>query len=318
MSNEDNKKDKPKIVVILGPTASGKTSLGVRLAYDFGGEIISADSRQVYKGMDIGTGKDLPDYNYQGKKIPYHLLDVASPRTNFSVARYQRMAKKVISDVIKRGKLPIIVGGSGLYLQAVIDNYKLSDYKSDKKYRTHLEKLGAEKIYLRIKELNLEFAKRITLSDQSNARRLSRYLELIEKGRDLIMKKDEPIADFLILGKKITDEKMKINIKKRLEQRLDEQGMIEEVRGLKDSGLSYKRLISFGLEYKYIAYYLQGKIDEEKLRTDLVTAIYRFAKKQKTWFKRWEKQGQKIDWIDNYQAAAIIVKKFLKERKKTK
>lgn len=305
--------NKPKIVVILGPTASGKTGLGVKLAYHFNGEIISADSRQVYKGMDIGTGKDLPDYNYLGQDIPYHLIDVASPRINFSVARFQKLANKAIRDVLRRGKLPIVVGGSGLYLQAVVDNYQLSDYKSDKKWRAELENLGAEKLYFKISRLNPDFAKRINNSDRNNARRLSRYLELLQNGNNLLMKKGEPLGDFLLLGVNISDAKMRANIKLRLDERLDKQGMILEVEKLKKTGLSFKRLISFGLEYKFISYFLQDKLNKEEMREKLVVAIYRFAKKQKTWFKRWEKQGRKIYWIKDYKQLESRVKSFLRK-----
>jgi len=305
--------NKPKIVVILGPTASGKTGLGVKLAYHFNGEIISADSRQVYKGMDIGTGKDLPDYNYLGQSIPYHLIDVASPRMNFSVARFQKLANKAIRDVLRRGKLPIVVGGSGLYLQAVVDNYQLSDYKSDKKWRAELENLGAEKLYFKISRLNPDFAKRINNSDRNNARRLSRYLELLQNGNNLLMKKGEPLGDFLLLGVNISDAKMRANIKLRLDERLDKQGMILEVEKLKKTGLSFKRLISFGLEYKFISYFLQDKLNKEEMREKLVVAIYRFAKKQKTWFKRWEKQGRKIYWIKDYKQLESRVKSFLRK-----
>lgn len=305
--------NKPKIVVILGPTASGKTGLGVKLAYHFNGEIVSADSRQVYKGMDIGTGKDLPDYNYLGQSIPYHLIDVASPRMNFSVARFQKLANKAIRDVLRRGKLPIVVGGSGLYLQAVVDNYQLSDYKSDKKWRAELENLGAEKLYFKISRLNPDFAKRINNSDRNNARRLSRYLELLQNGNNLLMKKGEPLGDFLLLGVNISDAKMRANIKLRLDERLDKQGMILEVEKLKKTGLSFKRLISFGLEYKFISYFLQDKLNKEEMREKLVVAIYRFAKKQKTWFKRWEKQGRKIYWIKDYKQLESRVKSFLRK-----
>lgn len=306
------KKDqKPKIIVILGPTASGKTSLGVKLAHDLNGEIISADSRQVYRGMDIGTGKDLLEYNYKGINIPYHLIDVASPLSNFNLARYQKLAIKKINEVLKKKKLPIIVGGTGLYLQAIVDNYKLSDLKSNREMRDKLEKLGAEKLYKMLEKLNADFASRINHSDKHNPRRLSRYLELIKHGDYLLEKRAKPIYDFLILGKKISDKQMREKIVTRLDHRIDKEGMIEEIKSLRESGISYQRLISFGLEYKYTSYFLQGKLDEEKMREKLKTAIYRFAKKQKTWFKRWENQGKEINWIKDYNQALKVTKKYL-------
>ena len=310
---KDKADDKPKIIALLGPTASGKTGLGVRLAYKLNGEIVSADSRQVYRGMDIGTGKDLPDYKYKGKDIPYHLIDVVSPRSNFNLARYQRLALRAIDDILKRGKLPIIVGGTGLYMQAIIDNYKLSDFKSNREFRVRLEKLGAKKLYERLTKVNADFASRINNSDKNNARRLSRYIELIEKGEHLLEKKDKSPYDFLVLGMKIDDKTMRERIVSRLDKRIDEEGMTSEVETLRNNGTSFKRLISFGLEYKFVSYFLQGKIDQEEMREKLSTAIYRFAKKQKTWFKRFEKQGQKINWIENYQEAQSLANEFLKK-----
>src|SRR5665811_1886928 len=251
-----NKKNKPKVIALLGPTASGKTKIGVRLAYKFNGEIVSADSRQVYKGMDIGTGKDLPDYKYKGKNIPYHLIDVASPRSNFNLARYQKLALKTIEDIIKRGKQPIIVGGTGLYIQAIVDNYKLSGFKSNREFRVKLEKLGAKKLYERLTKANAGFASRINHSDMNNARRLSRYVELVEQGEYLTEKNDKSAYDFLVLGVQVDDKIMREKIVSRLDKRINEQGMTSEVETLRHDGISYKRLISFGLEYKFVSYLL--------------------------------------------------------------
>jgi|SRR5680860_78853 len=309
-----NKKNKPKVIALLGPTASGKTKIGVRLAYKFNGEIVSADSRQVYKGMDIGTGKDLPDYKYKEKHIPYHLIDVASPRSNFNLARYQKLALKAIDDILNRGKLPIIVGGTGLYIQALIENFKLSDFKSNRKLRENLEKLGAKKLYERLIKANADFAGRINHSDMNNARRLSRYVELIEQGEYLLDRKGKSNYNFLVLGMKVDNKKMREKIVSRLHKRIDEEGMTNEVETLRHDGISYKRLISFGLEYKFVSYLLQGKINQDEMREKLATAIYRFAKKQKSWFKRFEKQGQKINWIENYQEGISLVSHFLKKK----
>lgn len=302
---------RPKIVVISGVTASGKTGLGVRLAYSFSGEIISADSRQVYSGMDIGTGKDLPDYRYKNKDIPYHLIDVASPRQPFNLSRYLKLAVKSIDDIIARGKLPIIVGGSGLYVQAIVDNYELAGVRSKRFKRDKIESLGAEKLYKKLEDINPEFAHRLNNSDRNNARRLSRYLEIASEGEIVQKKKINNPYNFLVIATEISDAQMRENITLRLDQRLKDEALINEVKSLHESGISYKRLISFGLEYKYVSLYLQKKLSEEEMREKLIIAIYRFAKKQKTWFKRFEKQGQKINYVINYKEMEILVKNYL-------
>jgi len=302
---------KPKIIVILGPTASGKTKLGVKLASNFKGEIVSADSRQVYVGMDIGTGKDLADYNLKGQSVPYHLIDVVSPKVKFNLARYHRLALKKIDDIIKQKKVPFIVGGTGLYIQALTNNFRLSSFRSSIKKRTELEKLGAEKLFKLIEEAKSDFAYRLNNSERHNARRLARYLEIIISGKEFGSINKEPKFSFLILGLDINDEQMRARIKKRLQVRLEKEGMISEVEKLRKSGVSFKRLISFGLEYKYISYYLQNKISYLELEEQLETAIYRFAKKQKTWFRRFEKQGGKIIWVKNIKEAQLEIKKFL-------
>lgn len=308
-----NKKEdlRPKLIVISGVTASGKTGLGVRLAHELSGEIISADSRQVYRGMDIGTGKDLPDYNYKGKDIPYHLIDVASPRQPFHLARYLKLANKSIESVLAKGKLPIIVGGSGLYVQALVDNYELTSVKSKRLERDKQESLGAEKLYKKLKKLNPDFAERLNNSDRNNARRLARYLEIASEGEIVQRKKIDNPYNFLVIATEISDAKMRENISLRLDQRLKDEVLVNEVKRLHEAGISYKRLISFGLEYKYVSLYLQKKLDKDEMREKLITAIYRFAKKQKTWFKRFEKQGQKINYVSNYKEMEVLVKDYL-------
>lgn len=306
------KNKRPKVVVILGPTASGKTKLAVDLALKFNGEIVSADSRQVYKGMDIGTGKDLSEYVKDNKKVSYHLIDVASPKRSFDLRRYQILANKAILNILKRGKLPIIVGGSGLYLQAVIDNYDLPAKAKDKSLRLQLENLGADKLFELISKKQPDFAQRLNNSDRYNARRLARYLEVINSNNLVGGQKRSSPFSFLILGLDIADDKMKIKIKKRLDFRFNQQNMVQEVQTLRKNGLSDKRLVSFGLEYKFITYFLQDKIDNSEMRDKLMTASYRFAKRQKTWFRRFEKQGGKINWIKNKQEAKKHLVQFLK------
>lgn len=301
---------KPKVLVILGTTSAGKTGLAVKLAATLGAEIISADSRQVYKGMDIGTGKDLAEYKVNGKKIKYHLIDVVSPKQKFDLAKYQKLAFKAIEDVLSRGKLPIIVGGSGLYLQALVDNYVLTNAKPDLKKRAELEKLNLDELYKKLEKEKPEFAARLNNSDRNNKRRLVRYLEIIETPGEEGNKKGESKYEFLVTGLNCPDDILKIRILKRLNDRLEE-GLVEEVKGLHHGGVSFERLIGFGLEYKFVTNYIQEKFEYEEMITKLNTALYRFAKRQKTWFRRWEKQGQKIEWLKDLDEAKEVVRKWI-------
>lgn len=300
---------KPKVLVILGPTASGKTKLGVDLAKKFKGEIISADSRQVFRGMDIGTGKDLAEYGKGKNKIKHHLIDVADPKKDFDLAKYQKLGFKAIEDILKRKKLPIIVGGSGLYLQAIIDNYDLSASKANHKKRDELEKLGASELFKRLEKLKPEFAKKINNSDKNNARRLARYLEIVENGGAIDKRLDSPY-EFLILGLDFSSDILRSRVSYRLLKRFEE-GMIAEVQALKTGGLSDERLESFGLEYRYINRHLNGDLSYQEMLKELEIASYRFAKRQKTWFKRWEKQGRLINWLNDKIDLNKLINKFL-------
>ena len=312
MKNIRPQEVKNKAIVILGPTASGKTALAVRLAARFNGEIISADSRQVYRGMDIGTGKDLREYRSGKKLIPYHLLDVVSPKTNFNLARYQKLAWKALADISARGALPLVVGGSGLYLQAVVDNYQLSPVKADPEKRRELEKRSVAELWEALQAVSPEFAAQLNNSDRHNPRRLVRYLELASAGQVFPAPRGAQKADFLVLGIDIPDDLMRLKIIKRLKIRLEKEDMIGEVERLHAAGVSYRRLISFGLEYKFVSLFLQGKMTREQLEEQLGTAIYRFAKRQKTWFKRWQKQGREIIWISQEAEAERAIQDFLK------
>jgi len=303
-------KNNKKVLVILGATASGKTSLGVKLAFDYNGEIISADSRQVYRGMDIGSGKDLDEFNYNNKMIKYHLIDIVDPMENFHIAKYQKLAYRAIDNILKKDKLPIIVGGSGLYLQAVIDNYQLANVSTNIKRRNELEKLPIEDLFNRIKILKKDFANNLNNSEKNNPRRLARYLEILEGGED-INKKGKKLYDFLIIGIDFPDKILRNRIEYRLLKRFEE-GMIAEVKNLIDNGVSVEKLKSFGLEYRYITEYLEGEFDYEEMVEKLGIAIYRFAKRQKTWFKRLEKQGHKIHWVKDDKEAKNLIDKYIK------
>jgi tRNA dimethylallyltransferase len=359
-----------KIIAIVGTNASGKTGLGVHLANKFNGEIVSADSRQVYKGMDIGTGKDLSEYKVKNKDseyridntkfsgssrrrfappqddsvfIPYHLIDIVEPDEEFSLAQFQKLAYQAIDDIIKRGKLPIIVGGTGLYVQAIIDEYDLSDAGPDKKLRQELEKLNADKLFKKLHKLNTYFADRLNESDRKNKRRLIRYIEIIkdnpEKEAEPLMRgsasdsnKPHPSLllgkgrgnkgkyESLIIGLTWPRETLAKRIRQRLLERLKKRDMVGEVKRLHEQGISWRRLEDFGLEYKFIAQYLQKKIEYGEMVEKLYRAIKQFAKRQMTWLKRWERpfdrtqgrQGAKIYWVKEEKEAEELVKKFIK------
>jgi len=302
-------KNDKKIIVILGPTASGKTKLAVELAEKFNGEIVSADSRQVYRGMDIGTGKDLAEYS-----VPYHLIDVVNPKLRFDLAQYQKLAFAAIDDILGRGKLPILAGGSGLYLQAVVENYKLSEAKKDLTLRKELEKLSAVELFLKLKKLAPKLAEKLNQSDKNNKRRLTRYLEIVGQDQNFKSRAGKRKYDAIIIGINYSRDTLKQRIFKRLLERLKEQNMIGEVEALHRQGLSWKRLEEFGLEYKFIALYLQGKLQYEEMVEKLNQAIYQFAKRQLTWFKRWEKQGANINWVKDNKKIEKLVKDYLEKR----
>lgn len=306
-----------KIIVILGPTASGKTNLAVNLAAKFNGEIVSADSRQVYRGMDVGTGKDLNEYKVKNIKskvrnISYYLIDVVSPKTEFNLAKYQKLAFKAIHNILKRGKLPIIVGGTGLYLQAVVDNYQLSETKPDKKLRIELDNKTVNELFEYLNKLDPESAERLNQSDRQNSRRLVRKIEMSINNETGIIKGPQ-IYEALIIGLNPSKEILEKRIYKRLIDRLEkEEGMIDEVKRLYKEDVSWKRLMDFGLEYKYLSLYIQNKISYDKMIENLYIAIRQFAKRQMTWFRRWEKQGRKICWESNNLKIERRIKEFIK------
>jgi len=306
-------RSKAQVLVILGPTASGKTDLGVALAAELDGEIISADSRQVYKGLDIGTGKDLAKYKVGRKNIRYHLIDVADPRQEFNLAKYQKAANLAIQDILRRGKLPIIVGGSGLYLQALVDNYELASVLAVSDRRQALAKLSAAELWRQLRELKPDFAQRLNNSDKNNPRRLARYLEIIESGEEpaggRLARQREALYDFLLLGLDWPDKILRERISFRILARLEKEGMVAEVKKLHDNGLSWERLQSFGLEYKFISRHLLGELTYQEMIDKLTVASWRFAKRQRTWFRRWERQGTEIRWIKDAAEARRVIKK---------
>jgi len=291
-----------KIITILGPTASGKSDLAVKLAKKFNGEVISADSRQVYKGMNIGTGKIT---KREMKGVPHYLLDVALPKTKFNVAKYQKLTKIAINKIFKKNKIPIICGGTGFYIQSVIDGIIIPEVKPDWKLRAKLEKKLPEELYRMLKKLDSKRSKAI---DKKNPRRLIRAIEIIMKTKKAVpeLKLNPFPYPILIIGVKKSKEELKKLIHERLVKRL-KKGMIAEVKNLRKSGVSWKRLDSFGLEYRWIARFLQHKITKEEMIKKLQKDIEHFTKRQMTWFKR----DKRIKWIEKYQQAEKLVKKFL-------
>jgi tRNA dimethylallyltransferase len=292
---------KNKIIVIVGPTASGKSDLAIKLAQKFNGEIISADSRQVYRGMDIGTGKVT---KREQKLVPHHLLDVASPKKIFTVDDYQRLGRKAMATIFKKEKTPIIVGGTGLYLDALVYEMKLPHVSPHKNLRAKLEKQSTEQLFNQLQKLDPVRAAHI---DRHNPRRLVRALEIvITTGKPVPRLTKQSPYTILWLGIMLPKEKLEKRIATRLTARL-KQGMVAEVKRIHAQGVSWKRLETFGLEYRAIAEHLQGKVGLPEIKISLERAIIQYAKRQMTWFKR----NQDIHWIANQNEARRLVRIFL-------
>lgn len=280
-------KDDAKIplLVIVGPTASGKTGLAIKLAKERNGEVISADSRQVYKGLDIGTGK-VTEQEMDG--IKHHLLDVADPKKVFSVSDFQRLGKEAIVDIYNRGKHPIIAGGTGFYIQALVDGLILPEVPPNKMLRKKLEKMTLQSLQNELKKID---KKRYDTIDKNNPVRLIRAIEIANAIGQVPNLKSNQIYDPKFIGISIEPEKLKKNIHDRLLARMN-IGMIDEVRKLHENGLSWKRMEALGLEYRYIARFLQGKLSESEVMKQLETAINQYAKRQMTWFRR----DKRVEW----------------------
>jgi tRNA dimethylallyltransferase len=288
-----------KMVTILGPTASGKTTLATRLAHTIGGEIISADSRQVYRNMDIGTGKDLSDYVVDGKKIPYHLIDIAEAGTKYNLYQYQHDFHVAYQDIVSRDERPILCGGTGLYLEAVLKGYALSPVPQNAELRERLEGKSLAELTQILSDLKAQTGSVMhNTTDVDSCQRAIRAIEIetynIEHTTAL---RTMPGIDSLIIGVNIEREERRRKITARLKQRLDE-GMVEEVRALLDSGIAADDLIYYGLEYKFITEYIIGKLTYEEMFRQLEIAIHQFAKRQMTWFRGMERRGTTIHWVD--------------------
>ena len=290
------KKKKIKIIIILGQTATGKSDLATRIAKRLGGEIISADSRQVYKGLDIGSGK-ITKKEMRG--VFHYLLDVASPKRQFSAAKYKKLADNKIIKIYKTGKIPFIVGGSGFYIQTIVDGLVLPKVEPNNKLRKELEKKSVKKLFSMLKKLDKNRAKKI---EKDNPRRLIRAIEIAKALGKTPKLKTNSEYEALQIGLKLPDKKLKNNIHKRLISRI-RRGMISEVKKLHAKNISWKRLESFGLEYRFIARYLQNKIKKKEMLDELETKIWHFAKRQMRWFKR----DARIKWFNPNEVKKIEI-----------
>ena len=285
---------KQKIIVVLGPTATGKSDFAVEIALQLRSglapkmeaEIISADSRQVYIGLDIGSGKISKK---EMKGVPHHLLDVVNPKKVFSVAEYKKLADKKIEEIISRGKIPIIVGGTGFYIDSVINGSQVPEVKPNKKLRTELSKLSTENLFKRLQKLDPRRAKEI---DAKNPVRLIRAIEIAQTLGSVPKMKINPKYETIIVGLDFPDDELKERIEKRLISRF-KNGMLDEAKKLHSQGLSFKRMEELGLEYRYMAKFLHGKITEKEMSEKLLSEIWKYAKRQRTWFKR----NKNIIWV---------------------
>lgn len=297
------------LIVILGSTATGKTRLAIQLADELDGEIISADSRQVYRGMDIGTGKDLNDYKLKGKKIPHHLIDIADPREEYSVFQFQQDFHDTFSDIHKRNKLPILCGGTGFYIKAILMDFHLPAIAPDNKLRQELENWELEDLILELKSISPGVAKNSTLETK---RRVIRAIEVeMNKGKtkEKIQTPRAIIKNPIVLGIEYPRGVIRERITTRLQERLD-QGMIQEVEILLKRGITHGRLERFGLEYRFISRYLLGQLTRKEMIEKLNTAIHQFAKRQMTFFRNMEKNGIRIFWIPegNLKSAVDLIR----------
>jgi tRNA dimethylallyltransferase len=299
---------KYNLITILGPTASGKTAVAAKIAAMLDGEVISADSRQVYRDMDMGTGKDYSDYTVDAQIIPYHLIDIVDAGSEYNVFEFQKDFLKVFAEILERGKLPVMCGGSGLYLEAVLKNYKLIQVPLNVSLR---EKL-TEKPLTKLTEILKTYKNYLhNQTDIENEKRAIRAIEIEE----YYLSHPEidtgmPEIRSLVVGVKFDRQSRRKKITTRLRQRLKD-GMLDEVKQLLDSGLTPEQLTYYGLEYKFMTQHLTGQLTYQEMFEGLNVAIHQFAKRQMTWFRRMEKQGTEIHWLDGYLPLNEKIKKIL-------
>ena len=306
-----------KMITILGPTASGKTPVAAHLAVAVGGEIISADSRQVYRRMDIGTGKDLADYRLNIKHetldIRYHLIDICEPGTKYNLFQYQQDFYDAYQDIQSRGAVPILCGGTGLYIEAVLKGYKLSPVPQNPELRQQLEGKSLDELTQMLTALKAKTGSNMhNKTDVDSCQRAIRAIEIETYNlENPVPRRELPPVDSLIIGIDIDREMRREKITRRLKTRLEE-GMIDEVKRLLDEGIPAEDLIYYGLEYKFVTEYIIGKTTYDEMFTRLEIAIHQFAKRQMTWFRGMERRGFTIHWIDALQPMETKVNEILK------
>jgi tRNA dimethylallyltransferase len=306
---------KPKVLVILGPTSTGKSDLAVEMALKYSGEVVSADSRQVYKGMDLGTGK-ITKKEMRG--VPHHMLDIVKPNSIFNVSKYKVKAKKIITNILRRNKLPIICGGTGFYIDALVNNTTLPDVLPNLKLREKLEKKDCKELLKILKKLDTNSAYKI---DKQNKRKIIRAIEIATALGSVPPIKSEPLYDVIQIGLITPDKILKERIKTRLLKRI-QLGMLKEGANLHKQGISWKRMENLGLEYRYMSRHLSGKISLDQMIVELNNKIWQYARRQKTWFRRnhLNKQTDKaINWFNPLHKSSLVrisktVTKFLLQR----
>ena len=282
------------LISIIGPTASGKTALAVEVARAMKGEILSADSRQVYRGMDIGTGKDIAEYGSGGTRVPYHLIDIVDAGEKYNLFEFQRDFLAAYSDIVSRGALPVMCGGSGLYVESVLKGYRLIPVPENCELRARLEGKSMEELTT----ILATYKKLHNTTDVDTKKRAIRAIEIEEHyARTPAHEREFPLLNSLIVGVDVDRDVRRERISRRLRARIDE-GLVDEVRALLEGGLSPEQLIYYGLEYKYVTLYLTGALGLDDMIKNLETAIHQFAKRQMTWFRGMERRGLKIKWID--------------------
>jgi tRNA dimethylallyltransferase len=294
------------LLVILGPTASGKTQVGVRVARVLNGEIISADSRQVYRGMDLGTGKDLKEYG----EIPHHLIDIVDPGYEFSLFEFQRRFVSAFRDIQDRGKFPILVGGTGLYLEAVLKGYRLPEAPPNPELRSELEPLSLDELADRLKAIQPSLH---NTTDLRLRERVIRAIEIAQFKGGASGQPALPGLSPILFGIRWPREVLRQRITRRLRERIN-QGMMEEIKRLHKAGVSFEKLDFYGLEYRLGAMYLRGLLTQNDLFQKLNSAIHQFAKRQETWFRRMERQGTRIHWVAGDREPAEKILEMLKEQ----
>jgi tRNA dimethylallyltransferase len=299
-----------KVIVILGPTAVGKTKFAVSLAYQFNGEIISADSRQVYIGMDIGTGKDLSDYTLQNQTIKSHLIDVVKPHCEFNLYLFQKLFYSAYRDIVTQNHLPFLVGGTGLYLSSVIQKYSLHQVDFNSQRAKDLENYSDEKLVEILSDLNPKLHNKTDLNEK---KRIIKAILIAEDSEENSLSEEN--LDFLIIGINEDRGTHKQKIRERLKIRL-KSGMIEEVETLLKNGITHDKLRFFGLEYKFLSQYLASELNYNDMYQKLASAIIQFSKRQNTWFKKMEKEGIKINWMKNTEIdkAKKLISEFIEKK----